>query len=161
MFAVQTEIAEQVIGQFEMLTGPVRAPDVTAAKRKRLESLTAYELTLLGVEKTLEPDPGEHCRVHHDPERAIEVDPNYARAWVNLAWAYSSTSGYGADWSEASRAALSAARRAVELDLNDAGAHSALGHVLGQRGVRASETEFETSLRLSPSSFSILIYYVG
>ena len=55
MFAVQTEIAEQVIGQFEMLTGPVKAPDVTAAKRKRPESLTAYELTLLGVEKTLSP----------------------------------------------------------------------------------------------------------
>ena len=41
VFAVQTEIAEQVIGQFEMLTGPVKAPDVTAAKRKRPESLTA------------------------------------------------------------------------------------------------------------------------
>jgi TolB-like protein/Tfp pilus assembly protein PilF len=162
VFAVQTEIAEQVIGQFEMLTGPVKAPDVTAAKRKRPESLTAYELTLLGVEKTLSPTRESIAESITILKRAIEVDPNYARAWVNLAWAYSSTSGYGADREEASRAALSAARRAIELDPNDAGAHSALGHVLGQRGeFEQAKSEFETSLRLSPSSFSILIYYVG
>ena len=57
---------------------------------------------------------------------------------------------------------MKAAERAVELDPNDAEAHAVLGHVLATRGeFDRAKSEFETSLRLNPSSFSILVYYVG
>ena len=97
VFAVQTEIAEQVIGQFEMLTGPVKAPGLTAAKRKRPESLTAYELTLLGVEKQLSPTREGIAESIQILNKAIAVDPNYAQAWVELAWAHDSAKTFGAD----------------------------------------------------------------
>jgi TolB-like protein len=162
VFAVQTEIAEQVISQFEMLTGPVRTSELTAAKRKRPESLTAYELDLLGTEKQLSPTRESIADAVKILNRATEVDPKYARAWVNLAWAHTSAAGYGADRETSSQAALHAARRAVELDPNDAEAHSVLGHVLATRGeFDRAKPEFETSLRLHPSSFSILIYYIS
>ncbi|KLK92994.1 adenylate cyclase [Microvirga vignae] len=160
VFAVQTEIAEQVIGQFEMLTGPLKTPGLAAAKRKRPESLTAYELTLLGVEKQLSPTRESIAESMQILNKAIEVDPNYAQAWVELAWAHTSAGTYGADAAASSQAALSAARRAVELDPNAPDAHSVLGHVLATRGeFDQAKSEFETSLRLNPSSFSILVYY--
>ncbi|RWO88582.1 adenylate/guanylate cyclase domain-containing protein [Mesorhizobium sp.] len=51
LFAVQTEIADHIVSQFEMTTGPIKSVDLGVARRKRPKSLTAYELTLLGVEK--------------------------------------------------------------------------------------------------------------
>ena len=56
VFAVQTEIADHILSQFEMSTGPIKSADLGAARRKRPQSLTAYDLNLLGVEKQLEPD---------------------------------------------------------------------------------------------------------
>jgi tetratricopeptide (TPR) repeat protein len=48
------------------------------------------------------------------------------------------------------------------LDPNDAAAHSVLGEVLATQGqFDRAKSEYETSLRLNPSSFSILVYYVG
>lgn len=161
MFAIQTEIAEQVISQFEMLTGPVKSLDLTAAKRKRPESLTAYELTLLGVEKQLSPTREGIAESIQILNKAIEVDPNYAQAWVELAWAHDSAKTYGADAKTSSQAALHAARRAVELDPNAPDAYSVLGHVLATTGeFDQAKSAFETSLRLNPSSFSILVYYI-
>jgi class 3 adenylate cyclase/TolB-like protein len=160
VFAVQTEIAEQVIGQFEMLTGPIRTLALTAAKRKRPESLTAYELTLLGVEKQLSPTRESMAESIQILNKAIDVDPNYPQAWVELAWAHTSAATYGADAAASGQAALQAARRAVELDPNAPDAHSVLGHVLATRGeFDQAKSAFETSLRLNPSSFSILVYY--
>jgi tetratricopeptide (TPR) repeat protein len=48
------------------------------------------------------------------------------------------------------------------LDANDAEAHAVLGHVLATRGeFDRAKAAYETALRLNPSSFSILVYYVG
>src|SRR4029450_8944044 len=51
VFAVQTEIAEQIVAQMETTYGPLFTPELAAARRKRPENLNAYELNLLGVEK--------------------------------------------------------------------------------------------------------------
>jgi TolB-like protein/class 3 adenylate cyclase len=162
LFAIQTDITEQVISQFEILTGPVKSQVLAAAKRKHPNSLTAYELTLLGVEKTLSPTRESNAESIEILKKAIEVDPGYAKAWVNLAWAYTSESDFGADAKVSREAALSAARRAVQLDASDAEAHAVLGHVLATQGeFDRAKAAFETALRLNPSSFSILVYYVG
>jgi TolB-like protein/class 3 adenylate cyclase len=162
IFDIQTEITEQVISQFEMLTGPLKRSDLVAAQRKPPGSLNAYELTLLGAEKHLSPTRESVAESIQILNKAIEVEPTFARAWVNLAWAHVMEAEYGADAETSSQAALNAAERAVDLDTNDPEAHSVLGHVLGTRGqFDRAKTEYETSLRLNPSSFSILVYYLG
>ena len=97
LFAIQTDITEQVISQFEILTGPVKSQVLAAAKRKHPNSLTAYELTLLAVEKTLSPTREGHAEAMEILKKALAVDPGYAQAWVNLAWAHASASNFGAD----------------------------------------------------------------
>ena len=88
LFAIQTDITEQVISQFEILTGPVKSQVLAAAKRKHPNSLTAYELTLLAVEKTLSPTREGNAEAMEILKKALEADPGYAKAWVNLAWAH-------------------------------------------------------------------------
>lgn len=69
---------------------------------------------------------------------------------------------YGGDWASENGAALEAAERAVQLDPNDAEAHSVLGNAVGMNGdLGRAKAEFDESLRLNPSSAGILTYYVG
>jgi TolB-like protein/class 3 adenylate cyclase/Tfp pilus assembly protein PilF len=162
VFAVQTEIAEQIVGQMETTYGPLFTPELAAARRKRPENLNAYELNLLGVEKQLSPtreSVEESIRILN---QAVAADPNYARAWINLAWAHGMLMDYGSDWAVESQAQLEAAERAVQLDPNDAEAHSVLGNALGRNGeMGRAKVELDKALELAPSSAAILTYYVG
>ena len=103
LFAIQTDITEQVVSQFEILTGPVKSQVLAAAKRKHPNSLTAYELTLLAVEKTLSPTREGNAESMEILKQALAVDPGYAKAWVNLAWAHASASSFGADADDIAR----------------------------------------------------------
>jgi TolB-like protein len=162
VFAVQTEIAEQIVAQMEQTYGPLNTPEIAAARRKRPENLTAYELNLLGVEKQLSPTRESIEESLHILNQAVKADPNFARAWINLAWAHAMRADYGGDWVVESQATLEAAERAARLDPNDAEAHSVLGHALGLKGdMGRAKAEFDSSLQLGPSSAGILTNYVG
>ena len=155
VFAVQTEIADHILSQFEMTTGPIKSAELGAARRKRPQSLTAYELNLLGVEKQLSPTAESVAESMEILKKAVAADPGYARAWINLAWAHSMAANYGADWEASNRAGLEAAERAVALDPNDAEAHAVLGEMLAFSGeFGRAKTELDIALRLNPGSFS-------
>ena len=163
VFAVQTEIADHILGQFEISAGPIRSADLGVARRKRPESLTAYDLNLLGVEKQWSPTAGGAAESIQILKQAVAADPGYARAWINLAWAHDMAAAFiGRTNSEASnRAAVEAAERAVALDPNDAEAHAVLGHLLGFRGeFDRAKAQFDLALRLNPGSAGILTYYL-
>jgi TolB-like protein/Tfp pilus assembly protein PilF len=162
VFAVQTEIADQIASRLETASGPIKSIDLGAARRKRPQSLTAYDLNLLGVEKQVSPTRESIAESIELLKRAVAADPQFARAWINLAWAYSMAKNFGADSESSNRLALEAAERAVALDPNDAEAHAVLGENLGSRGdLQRAKTELDVALRLSPGSFSILNYYVA
>src|SRR6185437_12041776 len=162
VFAIQTEIADHILSQFETSQGPIKSAERIAARRKRPRSLTAYDLNLLGVEKQLSPTRESVAESIDILNQAVAADPSYARAWINLAWAHNMAADYGADWESSNRAASEAAERAVMLDPNDAEAHAVLGTVLGGRGeFDRAKNEFETALRLNPGSAGILTTYVG
>ena len=80
MFAVQTEIGEQIVAQMELTYGPLFTPELAAARRKRPENLTAYELNLLGVEKQLNPTRESIEESIRILDQAVKADPNFARA---------------------------------------------------------------------------------
>jgi tetratricopeptide (TPR) repeat protein len=157
---VQTELAERVAAKLGGYTGAILAAGQDTAKRKRPENLSAYELYLLGVE-------AKHRETRESVEEAIqllkrslEIDPKLARAWTALAWSYTVLRGWVEDTPELRRARLDAARRAVELDPQDAEAHAALGAMLGQTGDFArAEAEFDRALGLNPNSADLLTFY--
>ena len=162
VFALQTDLAEQVANRLGSGAGLIQEAGRKAAKRKRPENLGAYELYLLGTERLEQSTKDSNDDAVRLLRQAVTLDPTLARAWIELSWAYLGTVGFGADEATARRAAREAAERAVALDPSDAEAHAAMGDAFGQAGdfVRA-EAEYEESLRLNPGSAEILTFYAG
>jgi len=92
--------------------------------------------------------------------RAIAIDPNYARAYAGVA----DCSSFIYMWFDASednlREALSASRRAVELDPESPVTHASLGLALFlSKNYEAARDEFETALGLCTELFEAYYYY--
>ena len=136
---------------------------LAAAKRKHPNSLTAYELTLLAVEKTLSPTREGNAEAMEILKKALAVDPGYAKAWVNLAWAHASASSFGADADDIARGGPERRTACGPVGRQRCrGAFRARPRPCGRKGeFDQAKAAFETALRLNPSSFSILVYYVG
>jgi TolB-like protein/class 3 adenylate cyclase/Flp pilus assembly protein TadD len=161
VFAVQTEIAEQATSRIGG-GGAIPGAENRAARRARPTDLSAYELYLLGQEECDRQTSQSVAHAVQLLEQAVGKDPSLARAWVVLAWAYSSLAGKGMDPEANSRAALAAAQRAVELDPMDPDAHAALGASVGNKGdFPRAKAEFETALRLNPGDAETLTHYAG
>ncbi|MGH6891237.1 MAG: BTAD domain-containing putative transcriptional regulator, partial [Dongiaceae bacterium] len=156
-FAVQIEIADQVGNRLGNTSGLVNKAEHQATRRSRPENLTAYELYLAGRHEGLRGTPESNKEANRLLQRAVEADPALARAWVELASVRQLSTSYGEDPAAAIPMALSAVRRAIEIDPGDALAHAVLGWILGMQGDFArSEGEFDTALRLNPGSTDIL-----
>lgn len=92
--------------------------------------------------------------------RAIVIDPNYARAYAGVA----DCSSFLYMWFDASqdnlREAISASRRAVELDSESPVAHASLGLALFlSQDYEAARDEFEIALGLCTELFEPYFYY--
>ena len=160
-FAVQTEIAEQTASRIGG-GGAIPEAESRAARRARPTNLSAYELYLLGQHETDRQTEESIANAIRLLEQAVHEDPNLARAWVILAWAYGSAAGRAVDPEAMSAAALAAAQRAVELDPMDPDAHAAMADILGGKGdFSRAQAEFETALRLNPGDAETLTHYAG
>jgi TolB-like protein/Tfp pilus assembly protein PilF len=162
VFAVQSELAEQVatkLGGYGVVAQAERA----AAKRKRPENLTAYDLYLLAIERKhrlLGREDLEQARALLD--RAIALDPKLARAYVGQGWVAVLLTNFGVPWVEGIRAQEAHARSALALDPQDAEAHVLLGDALfNQRRYGESAAAYDRALTLNPSSADILALVAG
>ena len=161
VFAVQTEIVQHAVNQLGG-SGVIMEAENRAAERKRPENLSAYEKYLLGRDRILTPTKERLEEAIGLFKQALKEDPTLARAWVDLAWAYDQSTGYGADNATMLPLALAAARRAVEVDRMDAGAHLVLGQMIAYGGdFSRAKAEFDAALRLNPSSADVLAIYAG
>ncbi|RWC11712.1 MAG: adenylate/guanylate cyclase domain-containing protein [Mesorhizobium sp.] len=160
LFAIQTEISEQVSNRLGGGSGVIEEAGRIAAHRKPPSDLTAYELYLLGTEKLAKINRADVEEAIKLLKRAVELDPGLARAWVELYHAYGVMPSFGADFEANFRLAAEAAERAVMLDPSDAEAHAVLGFSFGDRNDLArAKMEFDTALRMAPNQFEILTFY--
>jgi TolB-like protein/Tfp pilus assembly protein PilF len=126
IFAVQDEITQAIVGEV--------APSFISAEAKRVErkepeSFDAWDYCMRGNWYLLHRGKDDIAEARRLFEAALEQDPNSTMALnglaVTLGWMINF--GWADDPGEARTTALAAARRAVELDDNDAEAHIALG----------------------------------
>lgn len=162
VFAIQTEIAEQVTNRLGNGVGLIQGAGRAAAKRKRPDNLTVYDYYLLGterIEKITVADEQEAIRLLN---LAVELDPEFARAWVELYHAHNILADFGINRESEVKAAADVAERAVRLDPSDAEAHAVFGMSLKDKGDNArAKVELDTALRLAPGSAEILTFYSG
>ena len=136
VFAVQTELAEAVAAKLGGYTGTIAAAGREAAKRKRPQDLSAYDLYLLGIEakhRLTEESVEEAVRLL---KQSLAVDPKFARAWTGLAWAYQVLRGFVGGHARVTAGRDGRGPTGVELDPADTEAHAALAHY--DRGKRAT-----------------------
>ncbi|MEK1894274.1 MAG: adenylate/guanylate cyclase domain-containing protein, partial [Rhizobium sp.] len=162
VFAVQTEIAEQVANRLGGGVGLIQEAGRAAAKRKRPENLNAYDYYLLGSEKIEKLTKADEEEAITFLNRAVELDPGLARAWVELYHAHVLLGVFGVNPESNFKAAADVAERAVQLDPSDAEAHAVFGMSLANKGdIARAKAELDTALRLAPGSSEILTFYTG
>jgi DNA-binding winged helix-turn-helix (wHTH) protein/TolB-like protein/Tfp pilus assembly protein PilF len=144
VFAVQDSISERVASALQTKL---------ATQQRRPDDLAAYEAYLNGRFHTLKLTPPEIRKGIRYYEQAIEIDPNYARAFVGLADAYR-TIGMVGGLPDAFGKGKEAAHRAISLDDRLAEGHAVLGFItfFYDWDWPAAEKQLRHALQLDPNS---------
>lgn len=110
IFAVQDEITLSVIGAVEP---SLRKAEIERVKRKRPNSLDAYDLVLRALPYLYSAMPAGVGTAMLLLQKAIEIEPGYARAHADLAWCFHHRFSRGALRDEDRVAAIHHAHEAV------------------------------------------------
>jgi len=160
--AVQKEIAGLISNRLGGNSGQIQEAGRLAARGKTEAELTTYDLYLAATEKLERIDRAGAEEAVRLLKASADVDPDFARTWVELYLAHDLLAALGVERERNRQAAADAAQRAVDVGPSDPKAHAVLGLELRQRKefVRA-KSELNTALTLAPMSAEILTLYAG
>jgi adenylate cyclase len=167
IFAIQDEITEKVVGSLE--------PQLLLAEGGMARHKTPIDLAAWGYVARAYVHFARRSKDDLQAavillERAIECDPQYARAHAYLAQVQVAMAYQGglADRDLAFEAAASSARRAIELDPNDPGAHYAKGLVASLKRQHAEAfpslvkaVELNPNFALAHSRLGTILSFLG
>ena len=159
VFAVQDEIAENIVRALRVvLTDEQRR----AIERPHTENVEAYEFYLRGRQFFYQFREKGLQFARRMFTRAIEIDPDYARAYAGIADCSSQLYKYWDASSANLEQAESASRKALELGPDLAEAHAARGFALTLGGNHEeANREFEAAIRLDPKLYEGYLYYAN
>src|SRR3954452_1839669 len=168
-FAIQDEVTQRIVAT---LVAHVAKSEFDRVLRQKPDNLVAYEHVLRAnaLTRGRPNNPATIAEAKALYERALEVDPRYARAlqglanWHYLVWATQDAPEQGQQ-SVLDRA-LALAQQAVDLDGASAEAHATLGWILWfQNRFNEGVAEFEHAFRLNPNfvdvRYGLILSHVG
>ncbi len=155
IFAVQDGVVRLIV---DSLSVRLTAIDRARLRRRETESIEAYDLALRGRKLMLSFDFADAKRAKKFFEKAIALDPNYARAYVALgrlhhdAWRL-----WGEDRDGNLARAIEMGRKAVALDPEAADAKMLLAQIYNHQG-NASEAQryIQQAMTLVPNDADTL-----
>lgn len=151
IFAIQDNITRQITGALAVRLSNVEQARVAA---KPPSSLEAYDLTLRGRDSLSRLTRSATSKARGMFERAVELDPNYAAAYVGLGRVdlTAVALGWTPDPAGALQRAESLARKAIGIDEFSPGAYVLLGRTYARLGEydRATST-LTRAMALNPS----------
>jgi TolB-like protein/Flp pilus assembly protein TadD len=151
VFAIQDEIAHNIANALEVTLSP---RERHAVPRAPTADVRAYDLYLRGRQFATRFGKRNLIYARTMFTRAIELDPEYARAWAGLAECSATLYMYFEFIEENRQRATEASRKALELAPRLAAAHVAHGLALWlSDGLDESRDAFETAVRLDPKLF--------
>jgi TolB-like protein/Flp pilus assembly protein TadD len=157
VFEIQDEIAENIVRALRVVLGE---DEKRAIEKAPTENIQAYEYYLRGRQNQHQWRRTGMQYARRMFDRAIEIDPNFARAHAGIADCCSFLYMYW-DGSKANlEGADASSRKALDLDPESAEAHTsrAVALTLRQRYQEARE-EFEAALRLNPMLYEPHYFY--
>jgi TolB-like protein len=157
IFALQDEITLNVVGAIQP---SLREAEIERVKRKRPESLDAYDLTLRAIPHVFVAMPAEAAKAMPFLERALTIEGDYATVHGLLAWCneiFFVRRGYN---KENRDAAIRHARAALAFGRDDATALALGGFVISiiEHDRDTALEAFEQALAVSPSSSLALFF---
>lgn len=158
IFALQDDIAQSVVGA---IAPSVRRAEFDRVKRKRPDSLDAYDLVLRAQPDVDSGMPAQVTSALALLERAIALEPDYALAHGNAAMCHHCLFLRKGLREENRTASIRYARSALIFGQDDAAALTLAGFSLGMDGHDrvAAFTAMDAALAVSPSS--ALTYILG
>src|SRR5262245_11900921 len=151
IFALQDQMTMSVIGAVEPT---LRKAEVERARRKRPDSLDAYDLFLRALPLAATAMPQNAEKALDLLEQAIRLEPDYAAVHGFIAWCHEQRYLRAGLRTEDRDAALRHADAAIETGGDDAMALAMGGFVVGilARNIETALDALDRSLALSPSS---------
>src|SRR5215467_8649125 len=158
IFALQDDLTLSVVGAIEPT---LRLAEVERVKRKRSDSLDAYDLVLQAQPNVYTRMPSPSMQALPLLERALKLDPSYALAHAYAAECHHIIFLRGGLSEEHRKASIRHAEAAITYGQDDALALSFAGFVIGmdKHDRSAAFTAFEAALAVSPSS--AITYFLG
>jgi TolB-like protein len=155
VFEVQDEIALSVIGAIEP---GLRRVEIERVRRKRPDSLDAYDLVLQALPFVYKLMPVGSAPAIPLLQRALELEPDYSFAHAALAWCFHIRFGRGGLHEEDRRAAIDHAHAAVSGASDDATTLAIAAFVIWfeQHDVATAFDLFDRALAISNSNFVAL-----
>lgn len=149
IFALQDEIAQAIVSALKLKLLPA---EKKAIELRSTTNPEAYKIYLMARQFEMLAHARHRELIVQLCKKAVEIDPNYARAWALMAIAQSNVALFVNNSDEG----WTAADRALALDPQLALAHSAKGRMLGDSGQLEEAMPFhETALGLDPESYEV------
>ena len=150
IFSLQDEIAEAIVNALKLQLLP---SEKRAIEQRSTSNPEAYKLYLMARQFNATGNARHRAITVRLCQRAVEIDPDYARAWALLAICQSNELLLNATPGETG---WEAAQRALALAPGLAEAHAAKGRILADGG-RYDEAvkEHETALSLDPATYEV------
>ena len=160
IFAIQSDVAERIARSLQATLTPSEKVRIEAAPTADTK---AYELYLRGRHQLVRRTEESMLRAIDLLDRALAIDPNFAKAWASRAESWAVAPTYASTPIEESiREARVSARRALELDSGLGQAHAALGLAAELAGdPEEAEREYRRALDLDPNAPLALHWYAN
>jgi TolB-like protein len=154
VFQIQDRVAASVAGE---IWSKLERAEIERAERKPTVNLDAYDFYLRAVANYYPATLEASAEMLHHLGKAIELDPDFARANAIAAWCHAWRRSHSEEWSldpakEAAEAAR-LARRAVELGMDDALALAWAGYCLAEcvGELQAGAALLDRAIELNPN----------
>ena len=167
VYAIQSEIAESITSALNSALTP---EDRERLDKVPTESLDAYHAYLLGKQRMINRTSASLRQAADYFQRAVDIDPDYALAYVGLADTYMLLGDYGnLSLREMQTLALPALQSALRLDDRLAEAYASMGAISSKSGdYAAAEAAYKRAIDLDPNYATahhwygdLLVTYVG
>jgi TolB-like protein/class 3 adenylate cyclase/Flp pilus assembly protein TadD len=162
VLAAQSTIAREIAEGVRTELGiPFELPRSYAVERYLPSDVRAYQLWKRAIVRMSTLTEEGLLEGQEYVLQALEIDPEYARAWAQLGWSHQNLWLYGYDMREERRSdARAAALRALESDPANADAHELLGNLaLIRNHFEEAERIVTAALEQHPSHPGLLQHY--
>jgi TolB-like protein len=161
LFVVQNDVTQRIAATLTGYTGGVVAQaERRLLKRKPPASLSAFDTYLLGIEAESKVTKESLIEAEGLLRKALQLDPQLARAYVGLVdvQSYLIDYGFAPSVEEALSKMMEAGEKAVQLDPDDGSTHYALGlaYTYHEKWEQAL-AEFDRAETLAPSDADLLL----